>query len=134
MEESSTWKVYISTKYGTEAGGWYTLSPRGSYSLGLWKAISKETSQLKQNCEMVLENGKRIKFWEDNWCGCLPLSEAFPALYNIASSKEAIISDIWVLFGDQGARDLKFERPFNDWELETVQTFIGQIHSRFAIL
>ena len=35
VEESSTWKVCISTKYGTEAGGWYTLSPRGSYGLGL---------------------------------------------------------------------------------------------------
>ena len=40
MEESSTWKIYISTKYGIELGGWYTLSPRGSYGFGLWKAIS----------------------------------------------------------------------------------------------
>ena len=83
---------------------------------------------------MVLGNGKRIRFWEDTWCGGLPLSEAFPALYNIASSKEAMISDIWVLSGDQGAWDPKFERPFNDWELETVQTFIGQINNRFTIL
>ena len=82
--------------------------------MGLWKAISKETRQLKQNCEMVLRNGKRIIFWEGTWCGGLPLSETFLALYNIASSKEAIISDIWVLVGDQGAWDPKFERPFND--------------------
>ena len=62
VEESSTWKVYISTKYGKEAGGWYTLSPRGSYGLSLWKVVSKETGQLKQNYEMVLENCKRIRF------------------------------------------------------------------------
>ena len=134
MEESSTWKVCISTKYSIESWGWYTLSPRGSYGLGLWKAIYKETGQWKQNYEMVLGNGKRIKFWEDVWCGGLPLSEAFLALYNNASSKEAMIADIWVLSGDQGAWDPKFERPFNDWELEAVQTFIGQINSRFTIL
>ena len=103
MEERSTWKVCISTKYGTEAGDWYTLPPRGSYGLGLWNAISKETSQLKQNYEMVLGNGKMIRFWADTWCGGLPLSEAFPTLYNNASSKEAMISDIWVISGDQGA-------------------------------
>ena len=83
---------------------------------------------------MVLGNGKRIRFWEDTWCGGLPLSEAFIALYNIASLKESMISDIWVRYGDQGAWDPKFERPFNDWELETVQTVIGQINRKFTIL
>ena len=82
--------------------------------MGLWKAISKEASQLKQNCELVLRDGKRIRFWEDIWCGGLPLSEAFPALYNNAASKGAMIADIWVFSKDQGAWDPKFERPFND--------------------
>ena len=132
VEESSTWKVCISTKYGIEVGGWYTLSPRGSYGLGLWKAISKETSQLKQNCELVLRDGKRIRFWEDTWCGGLPLSESFPALFNKVASKGVMIAGILVFSGDQGVWDPKFERPFNDWELEAVQTFIGQINSRFA--
>ena len=62
MEERSTWKVCISIKYGIGAGDWYTLPFRGSYGLGLWNAISKETSQLKQNYEMVLGNGKMIRF------------------------------------------------------------------------
>ena len=101
--------------------------------MSLWKAISKETGQLKQNCELVLGDGKRIKFWEDTWCGGLPLSEVFPALYTNTGSKGAMIADIWVFSRDQGAWDPKFERSFNDWELEVVQTFIGQINSRFII-
>ena len=57
MEENSTWKACIDTKYGTDARSWYTLSPRGSNGLGLRKAISKETGQLKHNYELVLGDG-----------------------------------------------------------------------------
>ena len=57
VEENSTWKVCIGTKYGVDARSWYTLSPRESNGLGIWKAISKETGQLKHNYELVLGYG-----------------------------------------------------------------------------
>ena len=44
----------------------------------------------------------------------IALSEAFPTLYDFAGSKGALIVDLWVFSGDQGAWDPKFERPFND--------------------
>ena len=44
-----------------------------------------------------------------------------------------MIADICVFSGDLGAWDPKFEILFNDWELEAVRTFIGQINSRFII-
>ena len=32
----------IGTKFGEEAGGWYTRDMRGGYGTGLWKDIRKE--------------------------------------------------------------------------------------------
>ena len=69
MKKNSTWKSCISTKYGLEVRGRFTLNAEGSYWVDLWKAITKEATHLKKNCELVLGYGKRIKYWEDNWCG-----------------------------------------------------------------
>ena len=44
MEENSVWKSCITAKYGTKDGGWFTPLPRGSYGVGLWKIIAKESS------------------------------------------------------------------------------------------
>ena len=38
----------MSTKYGIEAGGWITKDPKGSYGVGLWKAITKEKAQVNK--------------------------------------------------------------------------------------
>ena len=89
MEDNSIWRSCINTKYGSHNGGWFTPYPRGSYGVGLWKSIAKETDQLKKDCVFKLGDGRKIRFWEDTWCGRQPLCEAFPDLYSIADSKEA---------------------------------------------
>ncbi|RVW53789.1 hypothetical protein CK203_101406 [Vitis vinifera] len=51
----------------------------------------------------------------------LPLSEAFPSLFSIATSKEAWVNEVWTAEGDRrGSWTPTFNRPFNDWELEEV--------------
>ena len=37
------------------------------------------------------EDGSKIRFWEDIWCGEVMLRDTFLDLYNIASAKEASI-------------------------------------------
>ncbi|KAJ9705163.1 hypothetical protein PVL29_003294 [Vitis rotundifolia] len=59
----------------------------------------------------VVGDGKKVRFWKDNWCGTTPLCETFPSLYALTSSKEA-----W-----GGSWNPCFNRPFNDWELEEVE-------------
>ena len=34
-----------------------------------------------------LGDGRKIRFWEDTWCGRQPLCDAFLRLYSIADSK-----------------------------------------------
>ena len=74
--ENLVWKSCITAKYGTEDWGWFTTLPRGSCGVGLWKFIAKESGQLKKDCVFKLGDGKKIIFWEDNWCGRAPLCES----------------------------------------------------------
>ena len=77
-----------------------------------------------KKCVFKMGNDRKIKFWEDNWCGRVPLCEAFLDLYSIAGTKGAMAADLWVHQGVLGARDPKFLRSFNDWEMDTIQAFI----------
>ena len=50
--------AFISLKYGLEEGGWITKVVRGSYGVGIWKEIYKETSRLKMNSSLEWKRGK----------------------------------------------------------------------------
>ena len=65
----------------------------------------------KKKCVLKMGDDRKIKFWEDNWCGRVPLCEAFSDLYSIAGTKGPMAADLWV---HQGAWDPKFLRSFND--------------------
>ena len=134
MEENSVWKSCITAKCGTEDGGWFTPLPKGSYVVGLWKIITKESGQLKKDRVFKLEDCRKIRFWEDNWCGRASLREAFPDLYSIVGTKGAMAADLWVEQGGLGAWDPKFMRPFNDWEMDAIQAFIGLTSNSFITL
>ena len=86
-EDNLAWKNVISLKYGTKEGGWFSKIPRGNAGLGLWKGINAKAAKLKQDCAFYLGEGKRIRFWEDVWCGEVTLCASFPTLYNIARTK-----------------------------------------------
>ena len=83
VEDNSTWKDVINLKYHTDEEDWFTRAPRGCFGVGLWKDISKESKQLKQDVRFVVGDGTRISFWEDTWCGDRPLCEAFPSLFTL---------------------------------------------------
>jgi hypothetical protein len=57
---------------------------------GWWSLLSSHT-------RLILGNGSRIRFWDNVWCGEMPLKEAFPVLYDIARDKDALVADHSVL-------------------------------------
>ena len=130
MEENSEWRNIISLKYGMQDGGWFSNTPRGNYGVGLWKDICKEVIQIRQNCSIEMGNGCKVKFWEDVWCGEAPLCSFFPSLYEVASSKGDKVVDLWEVTGTGGGWNFRFERHFNDWELEEAQRFICTVSTK----
>ena len=85
---------------------------------------------MKPDCYFSLGDGKRIRFWDDVWCGENPLSVTFPSLYLLVESKGAMVAEVWDTTRGEGAWHPKFVRPFNDWELDTVQRLIGIIGNK----
>ena len=70
----------------------------------------------------VVGDGEKVKFWKDKWCETIPLCEAFPSLFALASNKEAWVNEVWTAEGERGGSwNPCFNRPFNDWELEEVE-------------
>ena len=43
----------------------------------VWKEIKKEGSFLHNKTVFSVENGKRVRFWKDIWCGNVALCDSF---------------------------------------------------------
>ena len=129
-ERDSLWRLVISTKFGEEAGGWYTRDIRGGFGTGLWKDIRKEWLTFSQNAIPSLGNGRRLGFWKDPCCDETVLSQAFPTLFNLAAHKDARVVEVWDSSEEVGVWSPVFLRPFNDWELDEVERFFLFLHNK----
>ncbi|RVW25474.1 putative ribonuclease H protein [Vitis vinifera] len=129
-EREALWRQVISRKFGEEEGGWYTREVREGFGVGLWKEIRKEGALLQNKVVFSVGNGRRVKFWNDIWCGNFSLSNLFPSLYAFASFKEAWLVELWDHSGDEGVWNPSFSRSFNDWEVEGVERLLLTIRGR----
>ena len=120
MEREALWRQVISGKYGEEEGGWRSCVVRGSYGVGLWKAIRRGWDALGDNLVYSVGNGRRVRFWKDKWCGDDPLCTSFPSLFAISLDKEAWVADVWSHSGG-GVWAPRFSRRINDWEVIEVE-------------
>ena len=73
-------------------------------------------------------DGSRIKFWCDPWCEGLPLKNIFLELYNIASNKDASVAELLLSSEANYHWNIGFTRPIQDWELESVISFMDVIY------
>ena len=106
---------------------------RGSYGVGLWKAIRLLWELVFSRTLFVVGNGRRVKFWKDGWCGDEPLCVSLPSLFALASSEEAWVADLWVHSSEGGGWNPSFSRPLNDWEIEIVECFLSRIQNKVVV-
>ena len=112
----------IRGKYREERGGWRSCESREAYGYRLWKAISKMGHQVTPFVGFVVGDGEKVKFWKDKWCETIPLSEAFPSLFALASNKEAWVNEVWTAEGEWGevgtlvSIDLSTIGSWNKWK------------------
>ena len=50
-------------------------------------------------------------------------------LYAMATSKGVKVGEVWDTTRGEGGWDLRFTKPFNDWEMEEIQRLINLISS-----
>ena len=107
--------------------GWCSKEVKGSYGVGLWKAIRNLWELVSCRISFMVGNGRRVKFWKDNWCGDEPFCVSFPSLFAPASSKDAWVADLWMHSSEEGVWIPNFSRPLNGWEIKTVECFLSRL-------
>ena len=78
----------------------------------MWKNIRKGAESFFGHVLYVAEEGLRIQFWYDLWCGHIPLKDLYPDLFSRAIGKEAWISELISISPDGGSksRNIQFHR------------------------
>lgn len=56
--------------------------------VGVWKTIKNVWDSIKVRYFFTIDNGRRVKYWKDSWCGDSSLKESFPSLFSIAFMKD----------------------------------------------
>ena len=102
---------------------------RGSYGVGLWKVIRRAWEALGNNLVYSVGNGRRVRFWKDNWCEDDQLCTSFRSLFAISLDKEAWVADVWSHSG-RGVWAPRFSRQINDWEVFNVEHLLLRLQGR----
>jgi hypothetical protein len=119
----------VDAKFGSTWEGWCSLDPHGSHGVGLWKNIRKGWRLFCSYTRLILGNGSRVRFWDDVWCGEVPLKDAFPVLYDIACDKDAHVADHLVVVSGVYQWDISFFRAAHDWEVDVLASFFSLLYS-----
>ena len=90
-----------------------------TYGTSLWRTIRNLSPKLRGNCKIKIGNGVNASFWEDNWLELGSLKTLFPDVFILNQQERATVAEVW---SNQGW-NLRFRRPFNDWEIQRVVEF-----------
>ena len=79
--------------------------------------------------------GSKVLFWHDKWCIELPLKDMYPVLFACSNNKDAFIASLFEepTAGRSRVWNITFCRDFNDWEMESVESFFLLLHSHAPI-
>lgn len=107
IEEGVLWKSVVCSKYGYSGGKWWPSVTDLSLVSKIWRDIvdiAQSSPNLfsffVENTEITIEDGRRIRFWDDNWFSKSSLRTQFPRLYQLSTEKGSSLSKI------QARRDL----------------------------
>ena len=72
-----------------------------------------------------------VSLWHDKWCTDVSLKELYPDLFACSNNKDDFIASVFVSSGEGRSRDwnVSFCRDFNDWEMDSVESFLLVLHS-----
>lgn len=129
IDKDVLWRKVVGWKFGCVDGDWRSMEVRGTYGVGVWKAISTEWEEFAKQIRFIVGDGGSVRFWLDLWCGDRPLCEEFPNLYTLATNAEAWVTECLRWNMDVFGWDVSFGRNFIDWEIEDVVRFFEKIYA-----
>jgi hypothetical protein len=92
-DNGKLWKEVIDFKYNTSKPNiFYTKDNKASQ---FFKSFMWAAKAAKMGYRWKVGDGRKIKFWEDNWMGSSSLAIQFWELYVIVNEKSATIQELW---------------------------------------
>lgn len=74
-------------------------------------------------------DGKRVKFWEDTWCGERMLKNEFADMYGLAIDPKLLVADYMSLMGGVIVWNLTLRRNLFDWEILRVIELLSPLQA-----
>ena len=88
-----TWRQIIDFKYNTNNSNLFTLPTYNALHFG--KDVMWAAQAIKVGYSWHIGNGRKVRFWEDNWIGVACLAIIFWDLYVLVNEKTRSVADMW---------------------------------------
>ncbi len=134
-EDTCLWKWVVVAKYGLEGGGWITKPSHDRHGCSLWKSIMMGWDDFRRYTVFEVGLGMKVLFWHDRWCIDLPLKEVYPVPFAYSNNKDASIASLLEESREGRSRvwSVTFCRDFNNWEIDSIESFFLLLHSHALI-
>jgi len=94
------------------------------YWVSLWRSIRDMWDEVKNNySKKKVMNGRKTKFWKDEWHEKGNLEALFPDIFNLALFQQRSIAELWT----PQRWSFAFRRHRNDWEIMRVAEFLNTV-------
>jgi hypothetical protein len=119
----------VEVKYGNLWGGWCSEVVCGLHGVSLWKFIRRGWDCILPFLSFNVGDGGMVQFWHDLWCADAPLKVTYPELFVISGVRDAFVAELMSFRNGSIHWDLNFLRNVQDWELDSMTSFLDLIYS-----
>ncbi|KAJ1267594.1 hypothetical protein BS78_07G068500, partial [Paspalum vaginatum] len=106
--DNKLWKDLIDFKYNTNDPNIFSTRVTGASNF--FKGFMYATSAAKMGFRWKIGDGKKVKFWEDNWLESSSVAIQYWNLYILVNEKSSSVADLW----DGEILKCTFRRAFDD--------------------
>jgi len=131
-DDAPIWKVVLKEKYGDKISGLHPIGgsrwPR--FSSIWWNDLMTLEGGVGGNwfsnrVVRKVSNSRGTSFWKDRWIGEQPLASIFLRFFNISSSKEAKIGELWNSHDGIVTWNIGWRRQPFLWEVALIDNLLA---------